>query len=1051
MRVNLGVLRDEIHGLLAEGRVDDAREKFPDMDEDVFNRIVANQPTGSNNKYLMWSVAQADALLEVDPDPQGIDVVIRAVRLFDSNQQRLRQKDINQYKSTEEVEQAVEALGEKAKSKGGDAAAKAKSSSDLVYKDDRFLVLRPYTAEASQKLGANTNWCIAASGGGRYFTSYSESNNKFYFVIDQQLSWDAQRRTGDNKAKFAIAYISDNSIQVYNSADNLVSLKAVQDHVGEKWPAMWAKIQEHVKAHPTTREVEEAQKGVEEVTKALLNDEPLGEGALAKIAQKGKLSNTVVRALISKFNGYDAPTDWYRDKRSGIMSALAERSGEMSPEAAMATLKWIAGARPAGGAYWSGHYLLERMMKSANLTAQGFNELAETNDETVLAFIFQNAAAPEDLKTRIVEKLPSFQSEEAGRNIYWELIKTGKITLDQFRTAMAKDNRRGYNYLVSNILSHADELDLPPEMIRLIPVRDVYGFKNLMKLKNLPGNYAIEVLTRLMASGEVKKYDAYQFLKTLPLDVADLERFWAANKSQEVRTSLLQNPAIGAGNAAQFAKSKNSAYRFAVAHNSVTPAASLTTLSTDESVSTRSAVAANPNASSEILTRLAGDEAVAVRASVASNPKAPRDILDALRRDSDDFVRKSARKTLKSLEANPAPTAEARDWLSMKGMLFRGILREALEDDETPDIMNPHWRDLPEHGIHPPEFIAVFLLQNNGAATREEIVDAYQTWQGAAGAKELWKTGSQGHQLYKGGDEIIRGITAGGKGWFWSPAGINKGALFRLTPAGASAALEVLARFRNHNAVTSPKASVTSATAKPGKTYWIPTDREALDITGYQNADISREELQVDGQGNLIKQNGKVQKLNPDRSRRQHRLQRGATFFKVETPAGEIKYLKEFPKVQVPANTKVTFVKPHFGLPTEKSSYNRERNKAIVKVGERFLLVDFPLWAMEHGEVPATKEREVMPPPKKSPPPGAAPARAAGAPRPTGPKVSYKIYGKKAGKSAHTRLKGQAYGAPADTQFTPGEQAVLQPTDDGKLKVKKTDSDHEQTWDPVEG
>src|SRR5579871_1146588 len=109
MRVNLGVLRDEIHGLLAEGRVDDAREKFPDMDEDVFNRIVANQPTGSNNKYLMWSVAQADALLEVDPDPQGIDVVIRAVRLFDSNQQRLRQKDINQYKSTEEVEQAVEA------------------------------------------------------------------------------------------------------------------------------------------------------------------------------------------------------------------------------------------------------------------------------------------------------------------------------------------------------------------------------------------------------------------------------------------------------------------------------------------------------------------------------------------------------------------------------------------------------------------------------------------------------------------------------------------------------------------------------------------------------------------------------------------------------------------------------------------------------------------------------------------------------------------------------------------------------------------------------
>ena len=64
------------------------------------------------------------------------------------------------------------------------------------------------------------------------------------------------------------------------------------------------------------------------------------------------------------------------------------------------------------------------------------------------------------------------------------------------------------------------------------------------------------------------------------------------------------------------------------------------------------------------------------------------------------------------------------------------------------------------------------------------------------------------------------------------------------------------------------------------------------------------------------------------------------------------------------------------------------------------------------------------------------------------PKASYKIYGKKGGSSAHTRLKGQAYLAPGDTKFKPGDSASLAP-EDGKLRVKKDDAD--QLWEPGEG
>jgi len=94
-------------------------------------------------------------------------------------------------------------------------------------------------------------------------------------------------------------------------------------------------------------------------------------------------------------------------------------------------------------------------------------------------------------------------------------------------------------------------------------------------------------------------------------------------------------------------------------------------------------------------------------------------------------------------------------------------------------------------------------------------------------------------------------------------------------------------------------------------------------------------------------------------------------------------------------------------------------------------------------EEPATMKRPVL----AAQAPTAKPAQARG-----GNKTTYKIYpgGKRFdGKPVHTRLKGQAYAPSGQTQFKPGEQGVLS-VDNGKLKVKKPDSDHTQTWDPVD-
>jgi hypothetical protein len=1026
MRVSLGLLRDHISFLLIEGRIDDVREKFPDMEEETFDSIVANQPAGSNNKYLMWAAKQVD-------DGTMPEEVIMAIRLFHDNQQRLKQKDINQYKDVDELNTAIDELSKnKSKSQG---AKQAKADTQVIYNDDRWLVVRPFTQEASCKYGAGSKWCISATASRNYFASYSTNNNKFYFVIDKKATGNAP------DSKFAIAIIATGiaaagrEIQVYDAADKLVGVNVVAKHVGDKWPQIWELIQAHVKANPQTREVEEAQKATEEHVKALLNGEKLSDVAIKKVAAVGKLTNQIITAILKQYEDYSGPTD-YRDTRGDIMNTLSSRAAEMPPEAAVAVMKWISSTRTASG-YWSGNYYLERMLTNANLGPQNFRDLAENSDEAVLANIYTNPNAPDDLKEKIAATVMKFKTDDAKRKVYWELIKSGKITAKQMKDAMTTGPST-YNSVQSTLLSSPTEVNLAPELIRMIPVETSHQFEKLLQIPNVPSDYVATVLTALMKSGSIEKYDLYQILKTIPLETDHIETLWKDNKNQDSRVSLLQNPSIGPNNASTFARSKNSAYRFAVAHNTVTLPDDLSLLANDESVSTRSAVAANPKTPADTLLKLAKDEAIAVRASVASNANAGQNVLQALKRDSDEFTRKIARKTLKSLGTTEALIR------FMMGM--GGPLLEAMSDDETPDTMSPSWRALPtgRGSVMPEEFIAVFLLQNNGHATREEISNAFQDWQGTAGHGELWKKPWSN-------DKILRGITAGGKGWYWSPPGVNKGALFRLTPAGASAALLILKKYTNYGAGV--KTDITSATARPGETYYTVILQPALDITGYGDGDLTIEEVEAGYDGKAVKRDGKYTKLNPNRSRYAHRRGRSVKLYKYTSPTGEVKHVETFPTVQLPRNSEVQYIKAFYGLPMQNDSW-REKNQAIVKHGDKTLLVPFPLWAASGGESIATK-KDVPPPVRKSPPPREltgepAPAREPRETGPRGPKISYKVYGKMKGAPAHTRLKGKAYVAPANTQFAPGEQATIQ-TADGKLKVKKVGSDHEQTWEPTEG
>lgn len=912
MKVRLGILREYLQEhyetFLIEGRVEDAREKYPDLSDEDFEFLVANQPAGSNNKYLLWACARAEELLENDPDRTALQVVTQAIRLFDGNKQRLQKKDLYQYKTPAEVEEAVEKLGGASKNQ---KAQQARADTDVIHNDDRFMVLRPHTTEASCKYGIGTKWCIAATASRNYYSTYSQSNNKFYFVIDKTAE------AGTPNSKFAIVILEpvgeDTSrIQVFNASDRQVGLKAVVNHVGEKWPEIWGKIKAHVAKNPDTREVEEARKTSEELVKSLLKGDKVGNEGLKKIARDATLTSATVKALVKVMRERTGPRD-YTDPSGDIIAQLSNRASELPPDGAFELLKFIPTLKPAEDRrYWSGNYHLRDIAKKAPLTPEAFRELVQTADDDILIMLVDNPNIPDEIVQSLASRMGELQSRELKKQVYRALIKKGTITVEQMRAAMEMDGT-GYGGLAYEILYYPEmSSKLSPDLLRLVPVRHGEDLKKFLALSNVPPDLAADLISRYWS--QLSKPDLYELLRNVELPTEMIERIWT-DKDQYIRVSLLQNPGIGVENAKKFAGSRNSAYRFAVAHNPILPGEDLQILAGDESASTRAAVGANPNTPPETLRVLASDEAVVVRASVATNAKAGTAVLSALKRDSDEFVRKSARQTLKSMQ-----TAEEfiRVSLSMRGSLLK---EEMNDDDDMVDIMTPDWRQIPGRAVELQEFVAIVLLQNNGSATREEIEEAFEAWPGrtryhvggysresrrsrTARGTDIW---SLIRKKEKYGNRHARTTTSMGKGWFWSPPGMNKGSIYRLTPTGASAAMSVLKRLRQEY----PEREWGTRTAAPVRRSPPPAEL---------------------------------------------------------TPGAQAQ---------------------------------------------------------------------------------AAAPRQPGAPR--GPKTTYKIYGRFKGHPVATRLKGQAYVGAAGTQFSAGEQAEISPTDDGKLKVKKVNGDHTQTWEPIDG
>ena len=158
--------------ILSEGRREDFlarfRQKF--SDNDLKNIIRLSQDLAPNNKFLLFL---GNALNPSDVESQ-LNKAKELINKFIKYQNVLDQRDINQYKSLEDIQYAISAHENKVR-----RDVKKLEGADQVYEDDTFSIVTPQTHKASCYYGAGTKWCTASMNGDTHFDRYNQDGKLF--------------------------------------------------------------------------------------------------------------------------------------------------------------------------------------------------------------------------------------------------------------------------------------------------------------------------------------------------------------------------------------------------------------------------------------------------------------------------------------------------------------------------------------------------------------------------------------------------------------------------------------------------------------------------------------------------------------------------------------------------------------------------------------------------------------------------------------------------------------------------------------------------------
>jgi len=174
--------------ILLEGRVEDVYTtrisgESPQIEKIYYDEIVPGSASiNPNHKYLDWITKNwSPTDVEGDEITHNLKEILLAVSKFDTQNQRLKIKDLNQYKNLEQLFDTLQELGQTAR-----RTVEISDEVDRIYEDNRFVVVVPKTHKSSCYYGAGTKWCTASKDTDSHFSNY-KSSGELYYIIDKTL------------------------------------------------------------------------------------------------------------------------------------------------------------------------------------------------------------------------------------------------------------------------------------------------------------------------------------------------------------------------------------------------------------------------------------------------------------------------------------------------------------------------------------------------------------------------------------------------------------------------------------------------------------------------------------------------------------------------------------------------------------------------------------------------------------------------------------------------------------------------------------------------
>lgn len=247
--------------LLSEGRKEDLKKKYSDKFKeypDTLDFVLGiSDLVDSNHKYTDFVLKN----LHPNSSTDEVEDAVELVKDFEQYSNKLEIKDINQYGSFQHLETALEYVIQDIKAKKEDI--EASKNIDKIFENDRFLVIKPKTEQASCKYGSRTKWCVTSKGSG-HFNRYTSGDQELYFIIDKKNS------TNNYYSKVAVHVDSNGIFSYWDSQDNKLDNKEIKI-LEYAFPELMQSIKDDYNSNSTSR--------TEKFVREVFNNYSSGENA----------------------------------------------------------------------------------------------------------------------------------------------------------------------------------------------------------------------------------------------------------------------------------------------------------------------------------------------------------------------------------------------------------------------------------------------------------------------------------------------------------------------------------------------------------------------------------------------------------------------------------------------------------------------------------------------------------------------------------------------------------------------------------------------------